>query len=230
MSLITLSFNLSAISKDALPLFLAHVAKIQMSYEDLCRGVAPLAEPHPEAPPAESLPVPPFPEEAVEQTLEEMTNQELRDRLADLTGKPRGRKTTPKFPTKAALIEEIKRLEGMASLPRLVEERDGSLFVSVMSQDSLEKPEPAADATSETGSKKPRKSRFANLSPEEADAKKAEIAARLKAGREAARAKKAAQKAFDAGLLDDEPLGASAEEIEAAAAMVAARAAGSGSA
>ena len=182
MSLITLSFNVSALPKGALPTFLANVAKMQMLYEELC-----VVESHPEAPPAESLPVPPFPEEP----LEDMSGQELRDLLSDLTGKPRGRKTSAKFPTKAALITEIQRLQGLASLPRLVEERDGSLMVSVpaaMSEDSLEK----AEAASETSSKKPRKSRFDNMSPEEAAAKKAEIAARLKAGREKKRAEKAA--------------------------------------
>lgn len=184
MSLITLSFNVSALSKDALPTFLAHVAKMQMLYEELC-----VVESHPEAPPAESLPLP-----EVEMPLELMTNQELRDQLADLTGKPRGRKSTPKFPTKAALIAEIQRLRGLATLPRLVEERDGSLFVSVpsaMSEDSLEKPESAADAASEASSKKPRKSRFDNMTPEEAAAEKAK--------RKAARDKKKAEKAAGAG-------------------------------
>jgi len=188
MSLITLSFNVSALPKGALSTFLANVAKMQMLYEELC-----IAESHPEAPPAESLPVPPFPEEVKQKPLEEMSGQELRDLLADLTGKPRGRKTSPKFPTKTALIAEIQRLRGLATLPRLVEERDGSLFVSVpsaISEDSLEKP--AADAASEASSKKPRKSRFDNMTPEEAAAEKAKIGARLKAARDKKKAEKAA--------------------------------------
>ena len=66
----------------------------------------------------------------------------------------------------------------------------------------------------EEGSEKPKKARknpWEGLSPEE----KAERIAKMKAG-------KAAKKAASEGLLDDEPLGASAEEIKATAAKMAA--------
>jgi hypothetical protein len=45
-----------------------------------------------------------------ETPLEEMTLQPLRDMMRTLQGKPTGVKTTPKFPTKEAIIAEIRRL------------------------------------------------------------------------------------------------------------------------
>lgn len=185
MSSILLSFDLGRIPQDQLPLFMAHAAKLDMLFRQLS------AQPTYEEPPApEDLPQPDFEEKGdSEKDLEEMTNQELRDTLADLTGKPRGRKSTPKFPTKADLIGEIRRLQ--TSPERKVEERDGSLFVSAaadpeerrMSEDSLSAP----------AEKKPRKSRWEGMTPEQVAEEKAKIGARLKAGREAAKAKKTAE-------------------------------------
>lgn len=177
MSSILLSFDLGRISQDQLPLFMAHAAKLDMLYRELA-GIAP---PQYEAPPAESLPQPDFDDKVeAEKDLEEMSGQELRDCLADLTGKPRGKKTSTKFPTKADLIAEIRRVQ--ASPERKVEEKDGTLMVSAerrMSEDSLQE-------------KKPRKSRWEGMTPEQVAEEKAKIGARLKAGREAKKAKKAA--------------------------------------
>lgn len=178
MSQITLSFNLSEIPQEKLPLFLAHVAKVSMLYDAFVAG-------HTDAPPAESLPMPSFPsdeeETSEEKPLEEMTGQELRDRLSDLMGKPRGRKHTPKFPTKAALIAEIRRLA--PTVERTAEEKDGTLFVTTtqqgerrMSEDSLAKDE----------EKKERKNPWAGLTPEQ----KAERIAKMQAARKAAAEKK----------------------------------------
>ena len=183
MSSILLSFDLGRIPMEQLPLFMAHAAKLDMLYRQLA-GMPGYEQP----PPAEDLPQPSFDEEEDEEkTLEEMTGQELRDRLADLTGKKHGIKSSGKFPTKADLIAEIRRLQGPAE--RKVEEKEGSLFVTTatgpeerrMSEDSLQE-------------KKPRKSRWEGMTPEQIAEEKAKIGARLKAGREAAKAKKAEDK------------------------------------
>lgn len=90
-----------------------------------------------------------------ETPLEEMTLQPLRDMMRSLQGKPTGVKTTPKFPTKEAIIAEIRRLRSV--------------------------PAPAEDAASETSSAKQRKNPWADLTPEQ----KAERIAKMKAAREA---------------------------------------------
>lgn len=88
------------------------------------------APPGPVEPAAAPLPLPPSPalsaitvsadiEEALQLAevaevtsadLTKMTAQQLRDELSMLTGKPTGKRHTPKFPTKALLIEEISRI------------------------------------------------------------------------------------------------------------------------
>lgn len=189
MAQISLSFDLGAIHYDQLPLFLAHAAKLSAIYEQMIAESSQKKEyeaPHYEAPPAESLPVPPF---AEDKPLEEMTNQELRDRLSDLTGKPRGRKQTPKFPSKVTLIAEIRRLEASG---RKVEERDGSLFVTTgerrMSEDSLTAAEEADGAASVASSGKKRGiPKGTKLTEEQKAARNAKAAAT----REAKKAKKA---------------------------------------
>lgn len=186
MAQISLSFDLSRIHYDQLPLFLAHAAKLSTIYEQLI-AAEPSAEPHYESPPAESLPVPPFPEEA---SLEEMSGQQLRDRLADLTGNSRGKKQSPKFPTKADLIAEIRRLEGTDPKARTVEERDGTLFVTTdpeqrrMSEDSLAAPAAEGDgaASIASGEKKRGIPKGTKLTEEQK--------AQRKATREANKAKK----------------------------------------
>jgi hypothetical protein len=167
---------------------MAKFAEMTVEYENLIRPV-------PASPPAEAVPLPssfvPFEGDEMDgsasparpvavaeaasapvpvaKSLEQMTCQELRDRRADLLGfcadHPQ-RRQTAKFPKKVNLIAEIQRLE--------TERR--------MSEDSLLAPAPApsapapvaeavADATSETSSKKPRKSGWANYTPEQRQAR-----------------------------------------------------------
>jgi hypothetical protein len=189
MAQISLSFDLGAIHYDQLPLFLAHAAKLSAIYEEMIAETSQKKEyeaPHYEAPPAESLPVPPF---AEDKSLEEMSGQELRDRLSDLTGKPRGKKQSPKFPSKVALIAEIQRLETSG---RTVEERDGSLFVTTgerrMSEDSLSPAEEADGAASVASAGKKRGIPKGTKLTEE---QKAQRNAKAAATREANKAKKA---------------------------------------
>jgi hypothetical protein len=122
-----------------------------------------------EVPAAAVVPVPAALAEAVPaatRTLEDMSGQELRDRVAELTGKSQGRTSSSGFPTKADLIVEIRRLE---AVPAPV-------------------PEVAADTSSETSSKKSRKNPWANLSPEERAAKVATQVAAMRAGKQAKKA------------------------------------------
>ena len=184
MSIITISFNIAQIPAVYKEQFMANCLRLMADYEVMTQPVPP-------SPPAEMLPMPDAEPEPQSKPLEEMSGQELRDRLADLTGKPHGRKTTPKFPTKAALMEEILRLEGLDQ--RIVKLEGNSLQVTVsgerkMSQDSLE---PAAataaaatgagDAASVTSSGKPRKNPWSSYTAEQ----KTERLAKMMAGREA---------------------------------------------
>ena len=168
MSTIMFSFNPALIPSIYKEEFMASFLRLVTDYEVMTQPVPP-------SPPADELPLP----EAEGTPLEEMTNQELRDRLADLTGKPHGRKTTVKFPTKAALVEEIRRLQGS-------DQRTVKLLVTVsgerkMSQDSLDA---TGDAASVASSGKPRKNPCASYTPEEKAARQAKMAA----GREAKKA------------------------------------------
>ena len=190
MSSILLTFDLGLIPQERLPLFLMEASKLDTLFRQLR---APEPEPHYEAPPAESLPLPD--DEETETPLEEMDNQQLRDVLADLTGKPRGRKSTPKFPKKADLIVEIRRLRSLQTRDRTVEERDGTVFVTVrdtdegrMSEDSLDgaPAAPASDGEGSTASKRRGPKKLSEMTPEELEAHKAKVAAR--------KAKKAATK------------------------------------
>ena len=98
----------------------------------------------------------------VETPLEEMTLQPLRDMMCALQGKPTGVKTTPKFPTKEAIIAEIRRLR---SAPAPTEAEDG--------------------AASESSSKQ-RKNPWADLTPEQKAERVAKMNVARKAKKEAA--------------------------------------------
>ena len=120
---------------------------------------------------ADSLEAPPSPSAAVTapveaaRSLEDMTGQELRDLWASLVGKPSGLTVSHGFPTKMALINEIRRLQGAAAPSSSAE-----------------------DAASETSAKKPRKNPWADLTEEQ----KAERIAKMQAARAAKKAEKAA--------------------------------------
>ena len=183
MASLSCSFYLSLIPQDKHAAFVAR-------FTDLVNEYQMLTAPVPESPPAESLPMPAFDEPVSEpvvvKPLEKMNCQELRDTYSLLVGKPTGRRTTPKFPTKQDLITEILRLRGAAAAPAAAEV---PVAPAVFAEDSLSGSNPAGgDASSETSSKKQRKSAWADLTPEA----RAEWIAKMKAGREA---KKAAREA-----------------------------------
>jgi hypothetical protein len=131
----------------------------KMSEDSLERAAPPVAVAEAVAAPA-SVPV--------ESPLEEMTLQPLRDIMRTLQGKPTGVKTTPKFPTKEAIIAEIRRLRESAA--------DGVA------------PSPSDDAASETSSKKERKNPWADLTPEQKAERVAKTVAARKAKKDAATA------------------------------------------
>jgi hypothetical protein len=191
MSYITFSFNPTLIPSQFRPIFMARFTEMTLEYENLIQPV-------PVSPPAEAVPAPssfiPVPgdeldgsasvavadtevvpvavtdAEAVAQpkTLETMTSQELRDRRADLLGfcadHPQRRRTA-KFPKKVDLVAEIQRLEAerrMSADSLAVTEAVVHLETAVGA---------LTDAVSETSSKKPRKSGWANYTPEQRQAR-----------------------------------------------------------
>jgi hypothetical protein len=192
MSSLSFTFVPSLVPAYAQADFLSRFFQLVVDYQTL-------TAPAPPAPNAEDLPLPTGfvpvegdgaedvvrPEPAADKPLEQMTGQELRDRLADLTGKPRGRRSTGKFSNKELLIAEIRRLEAAAadSAPEMPARTPNSGGANLGRFDA-----PAAvaetDAASDSSSKKVRKNPWADLTPEQRAAK---IAA-MRAGREAKKA------------------------------------------
>jgi hypothetical protein len=173
MSLITVSFNLSAIPVVYQTAFLERVCQLNLEYQALTAPVPP-------SPPAETLPMPtsfiamdgddaavPAPEPAAE--------------------KPKKERKNPW----AALTEE-QRADRLAKLAAGREAKKARK----MSADSVDAPAPApatlpvveADAASESSSKKARKNPWADMTPEQ----KAERIAKMQAARVAKKAAKAA--------------------------------------
>lgn len=181
MSFLQFTFRPTLIPAYAQAEFLSRFAQLVLDYETLI-------EPAPPSPPASSLPQPssfvpvegdepegakPSPkrrgaerkmsdDSLTPKTLEQMTNQELRDRLADLKGLPADspqRRNTPKFPKKLELVAEIRRLESLPASAPVPAPAPQPVVEAVV--------ENASVAPSEASSKKPRKNPWAEYTPEQ---------------------------------------------------------------
>jgi hypothetical protein len=91
--------------------------------------------------PVASVPV------ASEPALDTCTSQQLRDIWADLTGRPKGMRTSSGFPNKAALIAEITRLRSLPPAERNVKtRRTKKVAAPVDTQPAPESPQPVPEA------------------------------------------------------------------------------------
>ena len=185
MSTVSFSFNLSAIPSVYQADFMARLYQLSFEYQTL-------TNPAPISPPAESVPLPSAfvavdgdgadgeVAPAVKNPYRGKTGQQLRDLLADRMGLPADhaqRRNTPKFPKKADLVAELCRLDAVGTVEDTTAERrmsDDSLTVPTEEPAPAPAPAPAesvVDGGSETSSKKPRKSGWANYTPEQRQAR-----------------------------------------------------------